>query len=211
MSADPMSMAAGNLTGRAGVLDRLKAASCGSRLTGGKSASKMHFRLTSRGRSSWPIKSGWPPIRTITDRIGTEWRARVELCCKGLFGAVCAERICHCTMKVGLAVAWFISAMLRFAITDAPDVNRSGFNQLIHRHTVMGSVMPLHLVLDEKLEKTVMSLWKLPSNSGWNMTSWILRDTVKVGRKNYLLVEVVFTGKYWDRVKLARKNFSATD
>jgi len=114
-------------------------------------------------------------------------------------------------MKVGLAVAWFISAMLRFAITDAPDVNRSGFNQLIHRHTVMGSVMPLHLVLDEKLEKTVMSLWKLPSNSGWNMTSWILRDTVKVGRKNYLLVEVVFTGKYWDRVKLARKNFSATD
>src|SRR5262245_42708066 len=76
----------------------------------------------------------------------------------------------------------------------------------------MGSVMPLHLVvIDEKLEKTVMSSWKLPSNSGWNMTSWTLRDTVRVRRKNYLLVEVVFTGKYWDRVKLARKNFSATD
>ena len=43
------------------------------------------------------------------------------------------------------------------------------------------------------------------------MTSWILRDVVRVNRKKYLLVEVVFTGKYWNRVKLAQKNLSGSD
>jgi len=56
-----------------------------------------------------------------------------------------------------------------------------------------------------------MSSWKLPSNSGWNFTSWILRERVRIGRKNYLLVEVVFTGKYWDRVKRAQKKFGPSD
>ena len=56
-----------------------------------------------------------------------------------------------------------------------------------------------------------MSSWNLPSNSGWNMTSWILRDVVKMNRRQYLLVEVVFTGRYWNRVKLAQKNFRGSD
>ena len=46
----------------------------------------------------------------------------------------------------------------------------------------------------------------LPSNSGWNMTSWRLRDVVKVGRKQYLLVEVILTGRYWERVEYTRRN-----
>lgn len=46
--------------------------------------------------------------------------------------------------------------------------------------------------------------WKLPSNSGWNMTSWGLRDVVRINRRLYLVVEVVLTGRYWDRVKLSR-------
>ncbi len=56
-----------------------------------------------------------------------------------------------------------------------------------------------------------MHSWNLPSNSGWNMTSWMLRDVVKINRKRYLLVEVVLTGKYWNRVKLGQKDFSASD
>ena len=43
------------------------------------------------------------------------------------------------------------------------------------------------------------------------MTSWMLRDVVKINRKRYLLVEVVLTGKFWNRVKLAQKDFSASD
>ena len=46
----------------------------------------------------------------------------------------------------------------------------------------------------------------LPSNSGRNMTSWRLRDVVKIGRKQYLLVEVILTGKYWERVEYTRRN-----
>src|SRR5262249_24592606 len=90
---EPMSTVAERLTGHAHVVDHLKGASCGSRLTDGKSASRMRFRLTLRGRSSWPIKNGWHPIRTIIDRIGAEQRGKDELCCKGLFCAVCADRI----------------------------------------------------------------------------------------------------------------------
>ena len=36
------------------------------------------------------------------------------------------------------------------------------------------------------------------------MTSWRLRDVVRVNRRLYLVVEVVLTGRYWDRVKLSR-------
>ena len=56
-----------------------------------------------------------------------------------------------------------------------------------------------------------MSSWNLPSNSGWNITSWIVRDVIRINRKQYLLVEVVFTGRYWNRVKLAQKTFSGSD
>ena len=36
------------------------------------------------------------------------------------------------------------------------------------------------------------------------MTSWRVRDVVRINRRQYLLVEVVLTGRYWDRVKLSR-------
>ena len=56
-----------------------------------------------------------------------------------------------------------------------------------------------------------MASWNLPSNRGWNMTSWILRDVVRIKRKQYLLSQVVFTGKYWDRLKLAQENLGVSD
>ena len=56
-----------------------------------------------------------------------------------------------------------------------------------------------------------MDSWKLPSNSGWNMTSWLVRDVVQIRRKRYLLVEVILTGKYWNRIKLSQGDFTASD
>jgi hypothetical protein len=56
-----------------------------------------------------------------------------------------------------------------------------------------------------------MSSWNLPFNNGWNMTSWILREALRINRRKFFLVEVVLTGKYWNRVKLAQKNFAASD
>jgi len=46
--------------------------------------------------------------------------------------------------------------------------------------------------------------WKLPSNRGWNTTSWIIRDEAEIEGEKFLLVEVVMTGKYWNRFKLAQ-------
>jgi hypothetical protein len=56
-----------------------------------------------------------------------------------------------------------------------------------------------------------MSSWNLPSNSGWNMSSWIIRDVVRIKRKKYLLVEVVLTGKYWNRVQRAQNAIGSFD
>jgi hypothetical protein len=56
-----------------------------------------------------------------------------------------------------------------------------------------------------------MYSWKLPSNSGWNMTSWRLRDVIKINRKPHLLVEVILTGRYWERVKLSQRNTDSLD
>jgi hypothetical protein len=46
--------------------------------------------------------------------------------------------------------------------------------------------------------------WKLPSNRGWNTTSWFIRGEAKIEGEKCLLVEVVMTGKYWNRFKLAQ-------
>src|SRR5262245_60922631 len=43
--------------------------------------------------------------------------------------------------------------------------------------------------------------WKLPSNSGWNNTSWHVRDEAEIEGEKFLLVEVVMTGRYWNRFK----------
>jgi hypothetical protein len=56
--------------------------------------------------------------------------------------------------------------------------------------------------------------WKLPSNSGWQMSSWRVRDILRNNGERLLLTEVVMTGKYWDRVQLAqqlaRQDFTST-
>lgn len=46
--------------------------------------------------------------------------------------------------------------------------------------------------------------WKLPSNDGWNTTSWFIRDEAEIEGEKFLLVEVVMTGKYWNRFKHAQ-------
>src|SRR5262245_8044953 len=46
--------------------------------------------------------------------------------------------------------------------------------------------------------------WKLPSNSGWNTTSWFIREEAEIEGEKFLLVEVVMTGKFWDRFKQAQ-------
>ena len=43
--------------------------------------------------------------------------------------------------------------------------------------------------------------WKLPSNRGWNNTSWHVRDEAEIEGQKFLLVEVVMTGRFWDRFK----------
>jgi hypothetical protein len=44
--------------------------------------------------------------------------------------------------------------------------------------------------------------WKLPSNRGWNTTTWLIRDEAEIEGEKFLLVEVVMTGRYWNRLKL---------
>jgi len=46
--------------------------------------------------------------------------------------------------------------------------------------------------------------WKLPSNRGWKNTSWFIRGEAEIEGERFLLVEVVMTGKYWNRFKLAQ-------
>jgi hypothetical protein len=46
--------------------------------------------------------------------------------------------------------------------------------------------------------------WKLPSNRGWNTTSWFIRGEAEIDVEKFLLVEVVMTGKYWNRFKHAQ-------
>ena len=43
--------------------------------------------------------------------------------------------------------------------------------------------------------------WKLPSSRGWNNTSWHVRDEAEIEGEKFLLVEVVMTGRYWNRFK----------
>ena len=67
------------------------------------------------------------------------------------------------------------------------------------------------VTVDSVPQELAMDHWKLPSNSGWNMTSWLVRESVTIQRSRYLLVEIVLTGRYWNRSKLARKDFTASD
>ena len=46
--------------------------------------------------------------------------------------------------------------------------------------------------------------WKLPSNRGWNNTSWHVRDEAEIEGEKFLLVEVVMTGRYWNRFKFVQ-------
>ena len=46
--------------------------------------------------------------------------------------------------------------------------------------------------------------WKLPSNRGWNNTSWHIRGEAEIEGEKVLLVEVVMTGRYWNRFNLAQ-------
>jgi hypothetical protein len=79
------------------------------------------------------------------------------------------------------------------------------------RRPVNSDVMPLLVPEVRKCWLNDMQSWTLPSNSGWNTTSWRLREVVQINRRRHLLVEVVLTGRYWQRVKLAQRKFNSLD
>src|SRR5262249_1123141 len=61
---------------------------CANRLTRGRCASKISIRLTFRGRSTWPTRSGSRTIRIIILRTSRERREKVRPSYRGLFSAV---------------------------------------------------------------------------------------------------------------------------
>jgi hypothetical protein len=52
--------------------------------------------------------------------------------------------------------------------------------------------------------------WVLPSNSGWNVTSWLIRDAVIIRRRRFLLTELVLTGRYWNRLRSMDSSYNVT-
>src|SRR5690349_10347650 len=55
-----------------------------------------------------------------------------------------------------------------------------------------------------------VSTWQLPSNDGWNVTSWIVRDFVVSKRRRYVLTEIVLTGRHLDRAKWSQNEYALT-
>ena len=53
-----------------------------------------------------------------------------------------------------------------------------------------------------------MHSWSLPSNNGWNIATWSVRDILRVDDEPYLLVEVRLTGRFWKRAREVQSSFA---
>src|SRR5262249_6961678 len=97
---------------------------CANRLTRGRCASKISIRLTFRGRSTWPTRSGSRTIRIIILRTSRERREKVRPCYRGLFCAAGADTTSHYTTEGATAANHTTSAVMRIANMVAPNVSR---------------------------------------------------------------------------------------